>query len=245
MNLLLRTVRFVILFFLCAFLLAPPLAGLDRGKEAAGAQNEIEAQGVDISVSIGESAGILHEIRYSDTLWDLAQIYGVKVEDICEANSLSEKSTLYIGQEIYIPGGMPGKYDKFYASRSTMQDPNRKYLWPAQGRISSFFGQRWGRMHEGLDIAALTGTPVVAAKAGRVVQTGWYGGYGETIMIDHRNNVVTLYGHLSKILVEPGQQVEKGQTIGEVGNTGRSTGPHLHFEVRIQGEPIDPLKVLR
>lgn len=119
-------------------------------------------------------------------------------------------------------------------------------LWPAQGAITSPFGMRrhplFGitHMHTGVDIGALWGSPVLAAADGQVIYAGWFGGYGKLVVIDHGGGVSTLYGHLFEILVSPGTSVHRGQVVGRVGSTGFSTGPHLHFEVRVDGQPIDP-----
>ena len=100
-------------------------------------------------------------------------------------------------------------------------------------------------MHTGIDIAAEMGTTVLAPAAGRVISAGWNdGGYGNMIIIDHGGNMSTLYGHLSQIFVGDGQEIAKGQAIGAVGSTGMSTGPHLHFEVRVGGKPVDPMGFL-
>lgn len=115
---------------------------------------------------------------------------------------------------------------------------------PCGGYISSSFGSRWGRMHEGLDLAASTGSPVVAAELGTVIRAGWNGGYGKCIEISHGGGMVTRYAHLSSIDVTVGKSVQRGEIIGAVGNTGRSTGPHLHFEVRINGTPYNPMNYL-
>lgn len=112
------------------------------------------------------------------------------------------------------------------------------------GRISSRFGPRWGSYHKGLDIANPTGTPIVAADGGKVAFSGWKGDYGYLVIINHENGYATYYGHASKLLVKKGDRVYRGQTIAKVGNTGRSTGPHLHFEVRKNGTPVDPLKYI-
>jgi murein DD-endopeptidase MepM/ murein hydrolase activator NlpD len=114
-------------------------------------------------------------------------------------------------------------------------------VWPTKGTISSHFGWRWGTMHEGVDIAAKTGTEVLAADSGMVSFTGWNGSYGYLVKRDHGGGKETRYAHLSKIAVKTGQTVTKGQVIGYVGSTGRSTGPHLHFEVRINGVAKNPL----
>ena len=123
--------------------------------------------------------------------------------------------------------------------------------WPVSGTITSPFGWRRNpfgggmEMHPGLDIAAPMGTTVTAAASGTVISAGWYGGYGNYILIDEGGGMATGYGHLSQIFVAAGQQVQRGQAIGAVGSTGMSTGPHLHFEVRIGGKPTDPAAYLR
>lgn len=121
-----------------------------------------------------------------------------------------------------------------------------RFLMPARGVFTSGFGYRWHpifhirRMHTGMDIAAPRGAPVMAAADGTVLYTGWLGGYGKIVVIDHGGGVSTLYAHLSAILVRTGARVRRGQVIGRVGTTGYSTGPHVHFEVRINGRPVDP-----
>ena len=118
------------------------------------------------------------------------------------------------------------------------------YIWPAHGVLTSSFGWRWGRMHEGIDIAVGNGTPVVAAASGTVIVAGWMGGYGNLVVIDHGNGVSTAYGHNTGVTVGVGQSVAQGQLIAYSGNTGHSTVPHIHFEVRINGAPVDPLGYL-
>jgi murein DD-endopeptidase MepM/ murein hydrolase activator NlpD len=116
--------------------------------------------------------------------------------------------------------------------------------WPVSGPITSPFGMRWGRMHEGIDFGVPSGTPIHAAAAGTVVYCGWMEGYGNLTVIEHGGGIATAYGHQSSISVSCNQQVSQGQVIGAVGNTGHSTGPHLHFEVRVNGTPVDPLGYL-
>jgi murein DD-endopeptidase MepM/ murein hydrolase activator NlpD len=117
-------------------------------------------------------------------------------------------------------------------------------IWPVQGVLTSPFGMRWGRMHEGIDIGAAQGTPIYAAATGTVNYAGWESGYGNLTLIDHGNGLATAYGHQSQIAVSSGQAVSRGQLIGYVGSTGHSTGPHLHFEVRVNGVPNNPLNYL-
>jgi murein DD-endopeptidase MepM/ murein hydrolase activator NlpD len=117
-------------------------------------------------------------------------------------------------------------------------------IWPCNGVLTSGYGLRWGRIHEGIDIAAPSGTPIWAAAAGTVIYAGWLGGYGNLVVVDHGNGLATAYAHASALLVGVGQSVAQGETIALVGNTGHSTGPHLHFEVRVNGAAVDPLLYL-
>jgi murein DD-endopeptidase MepM/ murein hydrolase activator NlpD len=117
-------------------------------------------------------------------------------------------------------------------------------VWPVSASITSPFGWRWGRMHEGVDLGASYGSPIHAAAGGTVIYAGWLGGYGNLVVIDHGGGIATAYGHQSHIAVGDGEHVEQGQVIGYVGSTGHSTGPHLHFEVRVNGGAVDPLGYL-
>ncbi len=118
-----------------------------------------------------------------------------------------------------------------------------QFSWPVNGTLTSVFGFRWGRMHEGIDIAAPTGRPIGAAAAGTVIVAGWGGGYGNLVVVSH-GSISTAYGHMSSVAVSSGQRVERGTVLGAVGSTGNSTGPHLHFEVRVNGSPQNPLSYL-
>jgi murein DD-endopeptidase MepM/ murein hydrolase activator NlpD len=121
-------------------------------------------------------------------------------------------------------------------------------LWPTDGRAGSGFGYRthpiFGsrRLHTGIDIGGPTGQPIIAAADGLVVSAGWRGGYGMAVVIDHGGGLATLYAHQSRLTVSEGTVVGAGQKIGEIGSTGQSTGPHLHFEVRVNGSPRDPME---
>ena len=118
------------------------------------------------------------------------------------------------------------------------------YVWPICGAVTSGYGRRWGRMHEGIDIDGTTGERIGAAKAGVVIFAGWQSGYGNMTLIDHGDGVVTGYGHQSRIYVHKGQHVVRGERIGAVGSTGHSTGSHLHFETRVNGDPVNPMRFL-
>ena len=118
------------------------------------------------------------------------------------------------------------------------------FAWPLSGPITSPFGMRWGTLHPGIDIGVPTGTPIHAAGSGTVIWCGWMSGYGNLVMIDHHNGLATLYGHQSRVAVACGQDVTTGDVIGYSGCTGFCTGPHVHFEVRVNGTPVDPLGYL-
>ena len=134
------------------------------------------------------------------------------------------------------------------AGRSTAPNLGRVsgsgLIWPASGTVTSGYGARWGSVHKGVDIANATGTPIWAAAAGEVFHAGSFGGYGNAVLIDHGEGMTTLYGHQSRVVVSAGAQVTQGQVIGYIGSTGNSTGPHLHFEVRIGDSPRDPAPYL-
>lgn len=119
------------------------------------------------------------------------------------------------------------------------------FMVPSKGRYSSFYGERWNKQHKGVDIAASIGTPIRASEGGEVIFSGEKGTYGNCVIIKHKNGYETLYAHISKLIAKKGDKVDKGQIIAEVGNTGRSTGPHLHFEVKIKGKHVDPMNYLK
>lgn len=114
------------------------------------------------------------------------------------------------------------------------------WSWPAYGAISSDYGWRKGEFHHGIDLAIPHGTEILAARAGKVVKAQWLDIYGLTVLLEHGNGVQSLYAHNQKILVSPGEWVEQGDCIALAGDTGRSTGPHLHFEIRLHGKTVDP-----
>lgn len=125
-------------------------------------------------------------------------------------------------------------------------------IWPVTGEVTSGFGWRsspWesesgNEMHPGLDIANSMDTPIVATADGVVVQSGWAGGYGNLVQIDHGNGMASLYGHNARLAVNVGDKVKKGQVISYMGSTGRSTGPHVHYEIRVNGSPVDPISFM-
>jgi murein DD-endopeptidase MepM/ murein hydrolase activator NlpD len=129
-------------------------------------------------------------------------------------------------------------------SSSPVRVSSSGFIWPVSGPVTSGFGWRWGRMHEGIDIAVPSGTPVHASASGSVIYAGWLGGYGNLVVIDHGGGIATAYGHNTSVVVGTGTGVSQGQVIAYSGSTGHSTGPHVHFEVRVNGSAVDPMGYL-
>ncbi|HLS90709.1 MAG TPA: peptidoglycan DD-metalloendopeptidase family protein, partial [Limnochordia bacterium] len=182
--------------------------------------------------------GALHTVKQGESLWEIARTYQADMNEIIAVNELENPDRIRPRQEMVIPGANAARIGSAIRSERLVSDDGRlmrAFSWPVSGRISSRYGPRWGRMHYGIDIAVNTGTPVKAAARGRVSFAGWNGGYGYLVIIDHGNNIETRYAHLSRIAVQVGQYVSRGSVIAYSGNTGNSTGPHLHFEIRYKG----------
>lgn len=195
----------------------------------------------------------IHKLSKGETLLSLSAKYKVSVDKIMAANANLKPENLQINQPVIIPtsisvdrNGSRNRNTRI-ASRSLTRGVNEsgakysgRFFWPASGEYSSSYGPRGGRMHRGIDIAAAVGTPIYAAMNGTVVYTGWESGYGMTVEIKHPNGLVTRYAHCSQIFVSNGQQVDGGQKIAAMGTTGNVTGPHLHFEVLVNGVQVNP-----
>jgi murein DD-endopeptidase MepM/ murein hydrolase activator NlpD len=179
-----------------------------------------------------------------ETLWDLARTYGVSVDAIVEVNALPNGDLVRSGQRLVIPGDAADIPRRVTSKRAQAVSIAQNFVWPARGLLTSRFGWRRRQHHNGIDIAAPAGTPMYAAKAGRVLYAGWFYAYGLAVILLHGDGVSTIYGHASKLLVRTGDVVEAGHLIGLVGSTGDATGPHLHFEIRVNGRPLNPLKYL-
>lgn len=197
---------------------------------------------------IPAASGITHRVAPGDTLWSLARRYQVSVVRLIAYNQITDPDTLTVGMELIIPDAakngavvaQASTDEQHYATRGG----NQKFTWPLDGRITSYFGARESGNHSGIDIAGNYGDPIRAARSGQVVYTGWRPYYGNTVVLDHGEGQETWYGHTENILVSAGDFVARGESIALVGSSGRSTGPHLHFEIRKNNQVVDPIHYL-
>jgi murein DD-endopeptidase MepM/ murein hydrolase activator NlpD len=175
---------------------------------------------------------------------DLAQLTGSEREALAEIEALEAVSAT-LAAKIAAAQAARSAAESTSATVSAPLTPSASgFVWPVSGPVVSGFGMRWGRMHEGIDIAVGSGTPIRSAAAGQVIYAGWLGGYGNLVVVDHGGGLATAYAHQSQMASSVGQSVAQGQVIGYVGSTGNSSGPHLHFEVRVNGGAVDPLGYL-
>ncbi len=208
--------------------------------------------------------GQWHVVKPHQSLTEIAAIYHAYVEDLEELNGIDRTDPLLPGKKLFVPRGdgcLDAENQSCKGFRSGARDPgsmsddakgrgeNAFFVWPLgeKGRITSRFksGSKKNRPHEGIDISAPQGTPVHAAAAGLVMYSGRkIKGYGNLILIKHPNDMVTVYAHNRKNLVREGRRVRQNEIIAEVGQTGRATGSHLHFEIRLGETPVDPLQFL-
>lgn len=199
--------------------------------------------------------GVLHVVTRGDTLSGIASKYETDMQSIVQyaANGMTSiNDALPIGKEIVVPDGSKPYVAPTVGGASTAYSVARptsalagsgNFSWPAAGYVS----QGYWRGHPAIDIAGWLGAPVTAADSGYVVLAGggWNGGYGNYVIVDHGNGFTTLYAHLNSIFVKPGETVSRGQQVGTMGNTGNSTGAHLHLEIRYNGVPYNPANYLK
>jgi len=225
--------------------------------------------------------GVYHDVKQGQTLWSIAQAYGVDVQMLARVNQVSDTTALYAGQKLYVPGATQQREIvsrcpcvtetvKPAPSVKTLSEILRPVpkpstakaahtsstakaitlervplIWPVQGEVSRGFEQDATRRHDGIDIIAPRGTSIHAAADGEVIFSGWGpGGYGRIVILQHQVEVITIYAHNHDNLVRLGQYVRQGEVIATVGQSGRATGNHLHFEVRHKAVPLSPHKFL-
>lgn len=207
-------------------------------------------------LKIPPTNGVIHKVKKGDTVYSVAKYYNIDPQGIVDYpfNIFINDETfaLAVGQVLIVPDGIVPKVElwspgQVYIAQRTPDAgtvvASGAFVWPTSGKIT----QRFVWYHKGVDIANKAGTPVLAADAGEVIISGWPDnvGYGNRIFIDHGNGFITVYAHLSRVDVTVGQTVNRGNVIGLIGSTGRSTGPHLHFEVRTSDKSQDPMAYLR
>ena len=203
--------------------------------------------GLNERIIVANRKGCLHIVEGNETLIDISNLYNVSVNKIRKVNRINILTEYLYGLKkgdiLFIPDAKPVILTKqmkyWYDLRNALQSPLGGAYTSGYGvRIDPFTKKK--KFHNGLDIRVSIGTPVGAAADGIVIAAGWAGGYGKMIKIKHYNGYTTLYGHLSRIYVRVGQRVRRGQIIGRSGNTGRTTGPHLHFTVWYKGKSVNP-----
>jgi murein DD-endopeptidase MepM/ murein hydrolase activator NlpD len=193
-------------------------------------------------LTLPNADGLKYRVKRGDYLEGIARRQGVALNALLDWNNL-ESALIVPGQELFVPGA---RLSEMELNRVF----GRLFIYPTTGRITSRFGIRndpltgLRRFHNGVDLANELGTPVVAAMSGRVAMLGYNPNFGKYIILSHPEGFQTLYGHLDEFLVRKGQQVRQGQGVARMGNTGYSTGSHLHFSIFRRGEPVDPFKYL-
>lgn len=210
-------------------------------------------------ITILPANGVTHVVAKNENISKISQKYDIEVAKIVDSNDIDADDPVKIGQRLFIPGGKKiiesqAVVNKSYAgtninSGSAVVNPNQKpaytggkLLWPTVGaRISQYYS--WS--HKGLDIANKTGTPLYAAESGTIERSGWSNGYGYNVIINHGGGLKTLYGHASKLYYKAGDKVKRGDIIADMGSTGWSTGPHIHFEVIVNGVKQNPLNYIK
>lgn len=198
--------------------------------------------------------GVYHVAERHQTLYRICKTYGVDVKEVASLNGIMDPSKIQAGQRIFIPGAKKVLKVEIYID-DVAAEPGEKamivykkldFIWPVEGKISDVFDEAERRRHQGIDISSPLGTPIKASHGGMVIYSNnTIKGYGNLIILRHSEEYVTIYAHNQANLIEEGAWVEKGQIIGKVGQTGRTSGPHLHFEIRRNNRVLDPMLFLK
>ena len=197
---------------------------------------------VGARLTLPNGNGLMYRVRRGDSLEGIARRFTVALNDLLDWNNL-ESSLIVPGQELFVPGARLSEHELNRVF-------GRLFILPSRGRLSSRFGMRGdpftgvSRFHNGIDLAGAVGTPVLAAMSGRVSMLGFNPNYGRYVILSHAEGFQTLYGHLDGFRVRKGARVKQGEPIATMGNSGYSTGSHLHFAIFLRGEPVDPSRYL-
>ncbi len=201
-----------------------------------------------------ETIGVYHVVERHQTFYRICKTYGVALKEVASSNRISDPSRIQTGQRIFIPGAKRVLKVEIYiddvvseqAEKAKIAYKRLDFIWPIEGKINQGFEEAENRRHQGIDISSVIGEPIKASSAGSVIYSNnTIKGYGNLVILRHSEDLVTVYAHNQLNLVEEGAWVEKGQIIGKVGQTGRTSGPHLHFEVRKSNKAVDPLLFLK
>lgn len=198
--------------------------------------------------------GVVHKVKRGETIYRIAKSYGIPVRELMEVNDLRDPRQLEVGMDLFVPGAtlvrevpplppgtVPEREPPEPEASAAAHYGSGSLRWPVKGVLYSRFGVRQGQRHDGIDISAPEGTGIGAAASGTVIYTGAQAGYGAIVILRHESGLLTLYAHASEILVGQGERVDAGHPIAKVGRSGRTSGPHLHFEVREGTRPRNPL----
>jgi len=198
--------------------------------------------------------GVYHVVERHQTLYRISKTYGVDLKEVASLNGISDPSRIQAGQRIFIPGAKKVLKVEIYIDDVVAESGEKAkiaykkldFIWPIEGKISDVFDEAESQRHQGIDISSPLGAPIRASNPGMVIYSNnTIRGYGNLIILRHSEELVTVYAHNQVNLVEEGIWVEKGQIIGKVGQTGRASGPHLHFEIRKNNKAMDPLLFLK
>ena len=230
--------------------------------------------GPQASISLSDShvepdlVSVKHVVEKGQTVYRIAKSYGLSVEELIAANNLDATGELKVGQELWVPGaakqakvaqydspepeatatarrGPTGSEKRPGQTRAVKVGKQEGVLqWPVRGVLYAKFGRKGKEGHDGIDLAAPAGSVVKTAGAGTVLFAGDQRGYGLIVLVEHDSHLITLYAHNRDLRVKTGQKVREGQVVATVGDSGKTSGPHLHFEVRKDGVPTDPLDFL-
>jgi murein DD-endopeptidase MepM/ murein hydrolase activator NlpD len=246
-----RLAKIFFLFFLVTALFALNACSQRRvviGKSRTPSEKKVERKGV------------YHVVERHQTLYRICKTYGVDIKEVASLNGITDHSKIQAGQRVFIPGAKkvlkveivlddvvaePGEKEQ---GKERPKTAHKKidFIWPVEGKFGDGFEDSERKRHQGIDITSPLGTPIKASNGGAVIYSGnTIKGYGNLIIVRHSEEFVSVYAHNQGNLVEEGASVEKGQIIGKVGQTGRATGPHLHFEIRRNNKPVDPLLYLK
>lgn len=194
-----------------------------------------------VSTPVARSQGVYHKVSRGQTLWQIAQAYGVSMNNIIQSNNIPNGSALEVGQLLFIPGV---KEARSISEHNTVDNNKTQFIWPLRGKVVVYFDDPIGgnALSHGIDIQAQPGESVQAIREGDVIMAGYMSGYGQTVMIDHKDGLISVYAHNARVLVKSGDHVYKGDPIAQVGQMGSRVVEHL--EIRHGSQAMNPLYYL-